>query len=214
MVSTSMQRHNTGRRHSRSTPLPKDTSLSNPLAPIIVNSYDFANSPGPVSTIIPRQIHAATFQNLANTPSPALPQRIMSVKVVKAPLTPLKRIPTAVMRGGEKCKSRFRYEMWSWEDGEDVERPRGRWGPGAGYGMEIVGGEEVKASNELVKAAKASCGQQRTYRTPLPALSYDLFQQLAMEFASEGPKRRTEECIDRPESAKRTRAEGNVGSAF
>ncbi|TYJ54832.1 hypothetical protein B9479_004503 [Cryptococcus floricola] len=219
MVSTAMQRNKTGRRPARSTPLPTDTSLSIPLAPIVVNSYDFASTPGPLPTnapvpTVPRHIHAASLQHLVNTSSPAHPPLYVSIKV-KVPLAPLKRIPTVSMKGGEKCKSRFRFEMWSWDDEEGVERPRGRWGPGAGYGMEIVGGDEPKASNELdQEAARAMYGREEAYRTPLPAISYDLFSQLAIDYASDGPKRRTEEIIERPESAKRTRAVGNVGNAI
>ncbi|WVN89121.1 uncharacterized protein L203_104337 [Cryptococcus depauperatus CBS 7841] len=152
--------------------------------------------------------------------------RFVEPRLTKCPLNP---IPTVAMRGAESCKSRYNFEMFSWDQQEDEESSAWDWDVEA-EGLQQADAArdrqdswlrmDVHASDSggcshsrLVGIAgsqsnRADSSKRHGIVMPTNGLTLDIIQQYIYKFASEPYKRRQDDDV--LENVKRKRAEGKV----
>ncbi|KIR70982.1 hypothetical protein I310_05394 [Cryptococcus deuterogattii CA1014] len=144
-----------------------------------------------------------------------------------------RRIKTVPMKGAEQWRSRYQFQMFSWDEGQDFDDDEGEADEDKGWNWDrdvrkYNGGAEewinslswggTPISREYgssISPAYISIppGSSLNGENNIPGMSVDALTQLAAEVAFELSRKRLEES-QRPDVGKRKRAEGNVSRGF
>ncbi|WVO24421.1 uncharacterized protein IAS62_005789 [Cryptococcus decagattii] len=149
------------------------------------------------------------------------------------PQTLLRRIKTVPMKGAEQWRSRYQFQMFSWDEGQEFDDDQGEADEDKGWNwVRDVRKDNGGAKEWINSLSRGGTPISREYwssfspayisippgsrtngENNIPGMSVDSFTQLAAEVAFELSRKRLEES-QRPDVGKRKRADGNVSRGF
>ncbi|KAL0241877.1 hypothetical protein I308_106051 [Cryptococcus tetragattii IND107] len=145
----------------------------------------------------------------------------------------LTRIKTVPMKGAGQWRSRYQFQMFSWDEGQEFDDDEGETDEDKGWNWDRDVRKDNGGSKEWINSLSwggtpisreywssvspayisIPPGSRTNGENNIPGMSVDALTQLAAEVAFELPRKRLEES-QRPDVGKRERAEGNVSRGF